>query len=187
MRLPMPPTPIALAAALAGTIAWELAAPHGAPPETLPVAVAAALPVPATPLRDDAGRQAAILARPLFRPGRRPASPAEAAPRAAEDLPRLTALLSGPFGRRAIFAGANGRSTVVTVGSTLGGWTVQSIGAATVSVAGRDGERTLRLAYGAGAPEPPRPPAEPADEHGGGTLLRMPTSGPMWPLSTGGR
>ena len=184
------------AAALVGTIVWQLSTGPGTEPlsSSTAAAPAAARPAPEPPARDAArGWAEAALARPLFQPGRRPAPPAEAAPRpAAEDLPRLTALVSGPFGRRAIFAGMDGRSAVVTAGSTLNGWTVLSIGVGAVSVAGRDGERTIPLRRRTGAPEPtPAPPTEPVDEHAGGGLLQRPTAGPMFlppaPLQAGRR
>ena len=178
---------LVLAAALAGVIAWQLAA---GPDESMPQPKAAAMtepparPLPRSRARGEADTWArSALARPLFRSDRRPAAAAEAAPRAAEEPPRLTALLSGPFGRRAIFAGSDGRSTVVREGSALGGWTVLSIGAGAVSVRGRDGERTVRLAFGAGAGAPaptPAPPSQP-DDHEGGALSQRPTAGPVLP------
>ena len=178
-----------LAAALVGVIAWQLAASEAEPPPR----VVAPRPAPATapepPAHPDApARAEAALARPLFRPDRRPTLPAaEPPPRAAEDPPRLTALLSGPFGRRAIFAEANGRSTVVGEGGAMGEWTVLSIGADVVAVTGRDGERVVRLAYGGGvtaAAIPPLPPPLP-DEHGAGELLRLPAAGPVAPPAAG--
>ena len=175
--------PPLLAAVLAGVILWQLAAPPDAEPSAV---VAAPAPVPRLapgPAARGVARDRAetALARPLFRPDRRPAPPAAGPPpRAVNDLPRLTALLAGPFGRRAIFAEADGRSTVVGEGATMGGWTVLSIGAGVVAVAGGDGERVVRLAHGAGAAIPALSPPPP-DEHGAGGLLRLPAAGPVVP------
>lgn len=177
---------LVLAAGLSGMIAWQLAAgPDATLPHAPAAAASAAVPRPAQEVRTRGtatGWAEAALARPLFRSDRRPATAAEAVPRAAEDLPRLTALLSGPFGRRAIFAGLDGRIAVVTEGSRLGGWTVLSIGVGAVSVAGRDGERTVRLGHGADAARSaPAPAADLVDDHAGGELMKRPTAGPMLP------
>lgn len=174
-------------------ITWQFAAapetepPHSAavPPVALqfaPNLYAPGLPASGPALRGTArDRAETALARPLFRPDRRPAPPvAGPTPRFAADLPRLTALLAGPFGRRAIFAEADGRSTVVEEGATMGEWTVLSIGAGAVTVAGGEGRRLLRLAHGAGAAAPTLPP-QPTDEHSAGALLRLPVAGPMIP------
>lgn len=177
-----------LGAALVSVIAWQLAtAPDAEPPHPAAVPPAALQPAPGLPASGPAlrgtvrDRAETALARPLFRPDRRPAPLAAGpAPRPAEDLPRLTALLAGPFGRRAIFAETDGRSTVVEEGATMGEWTVLSIGAGAVTVAGGEGRRLLRLAHGAGAAAPALPP-QPTDEHGAGVLLRLPAAGPMIP------
>ncbi len=184
MKLSLPLSLSALAVVLAGVIAGQLAAdPYAAPPDLPVAAVPAVMAQPVSGLVTPdvaAGRMRVVLARPLFRRDRRPPAPAEVAPVAAEAIPRLTAVLSGPFGDRAIFAGANGRSTVATVGSAVGGWTVQAIEGGAVLVSGRDGERTIRLAFGVPKPAS-RAVAEPPDEHAGGELLRRPTAGPMFP------
>lgn len=175
---------IVLATAFAGTAAWQLwadpyALPADGPLATTPPNGPQSLPRPQAPDMTERWVEVA-LARPLFRLDRRPVAPAEASRRPTEEVPRLTALLSGPFGRRAIFAGANGRSSVVTVGSAVNGWTVKAIEAGAVSLAGRDGERIVRLANGAPKPAP-EPQREPIDEHAGGELLRRPVAGPVWP------
>ncbi len=177
-----------LAAALVGVIAWQFAAaPETEPPHSAAVPPAALQFAPSLPASRAAlpgtarDRAETALGRPLFRPDRRPAPPAAGtAPRPTEDLPRLTALLAGPFGRRAIFAETDGRSTVVEEGATMGEWIILSIGAGAVTVAGGEGRRLLRLAHGAGAAAPALPP-QPPDEHGAGVLLRLPAAGPMIP------
>ena len=174
-----------LAVTLTGVIGWELGEDRN---ERSPEPAAAAQPASALAARkvragDEAADQArTALARPLFQPDRRPGTIAPSALAATEALPRLTALLSGPFGRRAIFAGADGRLTSVEEGAALGGWTVVAIGAEGVSVAGRDGERVVLLGRGSGAQAVTRTPAvaEEPDEHAGGGALSRPKAGPMF-------
>lgn len=118
------------------------------------------------------------LERPLLQPGRRPPVPGQSV--VADSLPpRLTALLSGPFGRRAIFAVSGGRSLTVHEGADADGWTVLSISQAGVSVRGRDGERLLLLSRSGTVQAKVEPPA-PAevDEHEGGMPIRMPRNAP---------
>lgn len=174
---------LVLAAALAGVIGWELTADQDPSPPEPEAARPAPLPsVTARRTRDDAAGQArTALARPLFQPNRSPGTVAPSLLPAAEALPRLTALLSGPFGRRAIFAGADGRSVAVEEGAALGGWTVVSIRPEGVSVTGRDGGRIVSLGRGAGAPAVVETPAAVAeiDEHESGAILQRPKAGPM--------
>ncbi|MCQ8279325.1 hypothetical protein NFI95_12820 [Acetobacteraceae bacterium KSS8] len=81
-----------------------------------------------------------ILARPVFSPQRRPPSVAVAGPQ----QPRLSGIIVGPNGRRAIFAGAgDARGTVVDVGGQAGAWRVLAINDHAVRVSGPDGVRTL--------------------------------------------
>lgn len=104
-------------------------------------------PAPADPSRN-AGSVASqvgdwtriALARPLFSPSRRPAAVAQAGPQ----QPRLTGIVLGPAGARAIFAGAGeARGTIAAVGQQAGGWRVLAIGAGGVQVSGPSGVRTL--------------------------------------------
>lgn len=172
------------AAALAGVIGWELTADRDVRPPEPESAQPASLPSTATKVRtrdEVADKARTALARPLFQPDRRPSTVPPSPLAAAETLPRLTALLSGPFGRRAIFAGADGRSMAVEEGAALGGWTVVSIGPEGVSVTGRDGARIVSLGRGAGAPAVVQTPvvAADVDEHESGGILVEPKGGPM--------
>lgn len=95
---------------------------------------------------------ATIIARPLFNPDRRPAAnpadPAAARAEVAEDgLPRLTGVIVGPSGARAIFAGANGKSRAAAEGDTVGAFKVRTIGPGLVTVSGSEGDRVLRPTY----------------------------------------
>lgn len=84
--------------------------------------------------------QRVVLARPVFSPQRRPPSVAVAGPQ----QPRLSGIIVGPHGRRAIFAGAgDARGVVVDVGGQAGAWHVLAIDDHSVRVSGPDGPRTL--------------------------------------------
>lgn len=100
---------------------------------------------------------ATILARPLFSRDRRPAPPAASTgpsgPANTNDLPRLTGVMVGPFGRSAIFAAAEGgKPTVVNEGSNVGPYTVSNIGPGEVTVEGPEGSRVLHPVFDPNAP-----------------------------------
>lgn len=163
-----------LAAALSGVIAWTVA-DHRPPPQAQAVVPVAPAALAAASRPNDPGTPAqTILARPLFDPARRPPPVVAAGSGASEPPPRLTALIAGPFGRRAILVMGE-QSRTVEAGAVLGEWTVTSIGATSVAVAGRDGKHTLMLTQGPPAPPPP-PPAEEPDEHGTGAAIRLPST-----------
>ena len=154
---------ILAAAALGGIIALELGQrlpdSHAMVPATANRLPASAAPPPVSaPDTGGAGRQvAAILARPLFSPGRRPPSQAAAGPAgAAVALPRMTGVIVTPGGRRAIFAGDNGKSVVVTEGGRIGAYDVRSIEAGRVTLDGPDGQRVVTPGFD------PKPPARAA-------------------------
>jgi len=91
---------------------------------------------------------ATALARPLFSPDRRPT---DAEPNAGTGsklgLPRLTGVVIGPFGQRAIFAATDGgRPTVLRVGKTLGEYTLDKIEPGGVTVSGPEGRHRVSLA-----------------------------------------
>jgi len=102
----------------------------------------------ATPSGVQREAMAAILARPLFSPGRRPAAlpMASAAPAAA--LPRLSGTIVHGADRSVIFVPASGGKPVVAhEGAVVGGYTVQAIHAGRVTLAGPDGVHVLRPAF----------------------------------------
>ena len=89
----------------------------------------------------------AVLARPLFDPRRRPPMAGSAVSPTA-GLPRLTGVIVGTFGRRAIFAGPpGGRSLVVQEGEQIEAYVVQSIGPGETVVLGPEGRRVLHPAF----------------------------------------
>jgi hypothetical protein len=103
-----------------------------------------------------AGYVAAILARPLFSPSRRPD---ETVANKMADLGRLTGVLMSPAGKSAIFAGpAGGKPVVVGEGNRIGEYVVGSIDAGAVTVIGPAGERVLRPAFDPSPPPPKQPP-----------------------------
>jgi len=144
---------ILAAAALGGIIALELG--RRLPDSDLVVPATAPLSAPAAPVStpaadaDNAGRRVVeVLARPLFSPGRRPAAQAAAAPPAAvAPLPRMTGVIVTPAGRRAIFANGTGKPVVVMEGERIGVYSVQSIEAGRVTLAGPDGQRVVAPAF----------------------------------------
>jgi hypothetical protein len=106
---------------------------------------AAEPPVPADTAANQAPRwEAAVLARPLFNPDRRPAGPAPVAASQDAGLPRLTGIMITPNGRSAIFAPAGGgKPAVVAEGGSLGVYVVQTISLGEVVLTGPDGSHSL--------------------------------------------
>lgn len=122
--LTVPPRP--------GPVIPEAGAPTDRPPRPQPPAIQ----------RETADRVATLLARPLFTPSRRPAPPPAAA--APPALQRLTGIIVGPFGKRALFASNGaGKTLAVDEGGAVGPWTVQAITSRTVTLTGPGGRREL--------------------------------------------
>jgi general secretion pathway protein N len=109
---------------------------------------------------------AAILARPLFRPDRRPA-PGDARGLNAggpADLPRLTAILLTTEEKRAIFQPSGKEPPIVVVeGDTVGNWRVEQIAVDAVTLTGPGGTRRVEPKFSnsppSGVPFQPLPPA----------------------------
>jgi len=107
------------------------------------------------------------LARPLFSRDRRPTDAEPDTTGTIGSLPRLTGIVIGPFGQRAIFAATNGgRPTVLAVGKTLGAYRLEKIEPGGVTVSGPEGRVQVSLAADAKerhdmAAELPRPPPAP--------------------------
>jgi hypothetical protein len=93
---------------------------------------------------------ASITDRPLFVPGRRrfdrPAITTVAVA-VTDGLPRLTGVIVGPSGGRAIFAGADGKSRTAAEGDAIGAFKVRTIGPGLVTLSGSEGDRVLRPTY----------------------------------------
>jgi len=111
------------------------------------------------------------LARPLFSRNRRPTDAGAGTGTTLGSLPRLTGVVIGPFGQSAIFAATDGgRPTVLTVGQTLGEYTVEKIEPAGVTVSGPQGRDQVSLSADAKErhdmaavmprPSPPQVPAQ---------------------------
>ena len=138
-----------LAAALGGSIAWQFV-PVGVREETQPRAPNQApvnAPGPAAPSGRSADLAAAILARPLLSPSRRPPSAARA-PTPANELPRLTGIIISPGGRSAIFAGKP-RALVIPEGGRVGDYIVQQIVPGIVTLNGPLGLVALQPSFDA--------------------------------------
>lgn len=146
-----------LAAGLASVLALELDAPPSlgdaggiAPRRAAPRAQARAASEDPVDHTDEWAQTS--LARPLFSRDRRPTPEAAKGSNEAviAALPRLTGVLVGPFGRRAIFAGSDGgKPAVIEEGSSLGPYTVQSIAPGRVTISGPEGVHELRPSYDA--------------------------------------
>ncbi len=135
--------PLVLAGVLVIAAAAELLAPaadvtSAAAPVSITGAGAAAL----VSASDTGTWQNAILARPLFRPDRKPLTAAPAMVAAA--LPRLTAIVMTAAGASAIFDGDDGKPVIVVTGGNVAGYKIQSISPDRVELAGPDGRTVLR-------------------------------------------
>ena len=150
-RLPFM-TLAALAAVFSAAIGWQLVVPSGdvpaAPPRATQATTASLPPAPpAAAAAQTTAWAATTLARPLFRPDRRPAVPGASSPAAAEEpLPRLTGIMVTAEGRSAIFAGKP-QPVVLREGGRLGTFTVHTIEAGLVTLRGPDGQRELRPSF----------------------------------------
>ena len=148
------------AAALSGTIYWETrdnAAPDLVAAPRAPVtSVAHAAPGPdANEVMQ--GWTSTALARPLFREDRRPpAVSADAGPK-GDGPTRLTGVITGPEGNRAIFmAGTNAKPIVAKEGAHVSDFVVRSIKPGQVVVEADGMVRTIKLTFSDVA-KPPRP------------------------------
>jgi hypothetical protein len=145
---------------LAGVIFWELAgAPNGSdmmPPRPRATAAAAAVQVPGNDHLP--AWVATALARPLFSPDRRPEAGATPVAGAGAGLPRLTAILVGPFGRSAIFAGQSREPIVVAEGGRIAAYQVTAIEATQVHLIGPHGTQVMQPSFDQGTAVQPTGP-----------------------------
>lgn len=145
MTLTAEKLPLALlAAALAGLSGAELLAP-GPTAAPLPHHRIALPPAPAHPGATRPVRQAdrsAILARPLFRPSRRPPS-AKVATAASTPLPRLSGILIGNGFRLGLFAAESGKTRIVAAGDRIGGYRIVRIDPTSIILNGPKGRISL--------------------------------------------
>jgi hypothetical protein len=146
------PAALAVAALLLGTIVWELqdAAGPGLPSgrsSAAPVARAASGADTSDVLQ---GWMATALGRPLFRQDRRPPKGADEVARGGNEPLRLTGVITGPFGNRAIFrSGENAKPIVAEEKAQLNGFMVRLIEPGKAVVVETDGNvRTLKPSFG---------------------------------------
>lgn len=155
--------------ALCGLIGLELSG-GGATPDAAPIRPNLVVPADGRtaaaepPERQDV-RLAAILARPLFSPDRRPAA---SGARSVSGLPRLSGIVLSGSHKLAIFAGS-GKAIVAEEGARIGAYDVTAISDAGVTVVGPEGTTVLRPLFDPSPPplavkpvamqrpEPPRP------------------------------
>jgi len=111
---------------------------------------------------------AAILARPLFSPSRRP--PQTNTGKVADDGGFADSRLAGiviEAGRRfAIFAPEGAKALTVIEGETVSGWRVESISPREVALSGPDGTKTLQPKFDPNLAPPPPEPAPPPPQVG---------------------
>jgi hypothetical protein len=143
----------------------------GDPAPSAPTPAEPTSPPPVPAERREADYVAAILARPLFTPDRKPATAKttrhdDGADRPAE-LPRLSGILMVKGVGRAIFQASDGAKPVtIGIGETIGGWTILGITIDGVAMTGPGGPRTLTPAgdptlVSAPPPQGARPPGIP--------------------------
>lgn len=141
---------VAVCLALAAVLAAELyPSPNGGETRTSRAGAAPALPKPGVTLDEPSAEWIeTALARPLLSPTRRPAAVVPVAAREASGVPRLSGILIGPGGRRAIFVNTQGgKPLVVEEGGTVQAYRVDRIDAGEVAVSGPDGMRRLRPSF----------------------------------------
>lgn len=172
---------ILLAASLGAVIAWEIAASRDDVPAAPPPSRTTSPNLPATPpvmptgVERSAGWVATTLARPLFRPDRRPPAATPSGPAPAEEaLPRLTGIMVSGDGRSAIFAGSP-QPIVLREGGRLGGFTVHLIESGQVTLLGPDGLREVRPSFD---PNKTTPTAQPSPQPLPGALPSPPGANP---------
>jgi len=154
---------LGLAAALVGAIALELRAVPtngegvvSAPEPSQPLQVRSRPGAAVSDVQRSA-TVAAIFARPLFSPGRRPAAGPVASAAPAAVLPRLTATsVHGPDRSTILVLAGGGKPVVAHEGAEVGGYTVQAIQPGRVTLSGPDGSHVLRPTF-----DPSRPAGDP--------------------------
>lgn len=118
------------------------------PPLPVPPPVVAR---PAAPQRTPVSVEA-MLARPLFTPGRVPVRRDRAPAPVLATPPRLTGLIVAERHGKAIFAGSDGKPIVLGEGGRLGPFTVMAVRPDGVELDGPPGLRMLRPSRDAGSP-----------------------------------
>jgi hypothetical protein len=152
MRALLPAT-LLLATALLATIGWEMqdaAAPVPRPASARSSSQTVARDFPATDRKDIVqGWVATTLERPLFRENRRPVMMTGDPARAVDEPLRLTGVITGVFGNRAIFLSAeNPKPIVAQEGTRVEGFVVRTIQPGLAVLEGAAGNvRTLKPSF----------------------------------------
>jgi hypothetical protein len=156
------PATLAVAALMLCAIVWELQDAAGPDPglqsgrsPAAPVARAVAGADISDVLQ---GWVATALERPLFRADRRPPKGSDDVARGADEPLRLTGVITGPFGNRAIFRlGENTKPLVAEEKAQLNDFVVRSIEPGKAVIVETDGNvRTLKPSFAASEPRPAR-------------------------------
>jgi hypothetical protein len=144
-----------VAGLLGGVLAWEVQDFSRPEPEQV------LRPRAAPPVARNAGASepgdivqewvATALERPLFREDRRPPKGAAAVAARGNEPLRLTGIVTGPFGKRAIFLSSDSPKPIIAQeNAELGGFTVRSIEPGKAVIVEPDGTvRTMRPAFAA--------------------------------------
>jgi hypothetical protein len=131
----------------------EALAPQPAPPTVQPLATPRAAAV--VPQEATGGLLAAIAARPLFRPDRRPVA-SRATPGRA--MPRLSGILMAGNERIALFTDSDGKTALAHEGDTIGAYRITKIAGGSVSLAGAGAKMVLIPRFDGVAPPPNQAP-----------------------------
>ena len=161
---PILPVALVLATALVATIVWEMQDPSG----TDAGSTLARAPTQGTvrPLQGGdkkdivQGWMTTTLERPLFRDNRRPAKVTGDPARTTDEPLRLTGVITGPFGNRAIFLSAESpKPIVVQEGALVDGFVVRTIQPGFAVLEGSAGNvQTLKPSFAPGERTPKRSP-----------------------------
>jgi hypothetical protein len=149
-----------VAAAMAGTIYWEILAPAGPDPSAIAPSRSPLMSNVRTAPGPDVdsvmqGWVTTSLERPLFREDRRPTKTAEDVAAKGDGPTRLAGVITGPFGNRAIFmSGENVKPVVAKVGAHVGDFVVRTIEPGQVIVESDGTARTMKLTFSAAAATP---------------------------------
>jgi hypothetical protein len=110
-------------------------------------------PAPADPVE---AWVATSLERPLLRESRRPDKVVRESQGKGDDILRLAAVMTGPFGDRAIFImPGSAKPVVAKIGTQVSDFVVRSIEPGRVVVETNDVKRTFKPIYAGGNPKPP--------------------------------
>jgi hypothetical protein len=138
---------VTLTAAVALEAAFVLTAPSDAMPSRRAAVEITGHVMPSAPDEPAAAWMATALERPLFRENRRPAKSIDIG-NPADGPARLTGVMTGPFGKRAIFTSPNeARPIVVIEGGRVADFVVRSIGPGQAIIEADGSMRTLRPAF----------------------------------------